>query len=200
MDRGIRLGGFDAVQQQVHSAQPGRQVRDLPSRERPRAQGGGLVGFQRRETQQHRPVSAQQESAGAARRVADLLPGSGLHHVHHRGDQRSRGEILSRTPGAFLRGLLYQPLISVAFHIGVVAQPLMTADEVLHQLLGSYLRDMVVSATTHDADEVLHQLLQFRRGLDAVAGLVEHHPQHVVARAQLGVAGDPAFSVRVDWP
>ena len=35
-------------------------------------------------------------------------------------------------------------------------------------------------------DEVLDELLQLGRGLDTVAGLVEDHAQHVVARSQLG--------------
>ena len=124
MDRRVGLGALDAVQQQVHGTQPGRQVGDLPTGERSGPQVRGLVGLQVREALKDRLVGAQEEATGAARRVADAVIGAGQHHVHNRRDQRPRREVLARAAGALLRRLLDQPLVGVALQVGVEAQPL----------------------------------------------------------------------------
>ena len=123
---------------------------------------GHLVGLQGREALDDRPVGLQEEAAGAAGRVADAMVRSGEHHVDDGRDQRPRGEVLARSPGALLGGLLDQALIGVALEVGVVAEPLVLVDE------------------------VLDELLQLGRSLDPVAGLAEHHAEHVVACAQRG--------------
>ena len=159
-DRRVGLGALDAVQQHVHGAQTGRQVGNLPTGERTRAQVSDLVGFQVREPLDDRPVCAQEEPAGAAGGVADAVVRLGRHHIDDGVDECPGREVLARSPGALLGGLLDQPLIRVALEVGVVAHPLVLIDE------------------------LLDELLQLGRRLDAVAGLVEDHAEHVLARAQ----------------
>ena len=122
---------------------------------------GHLFGLQGCEALDDRPVGAQEEAAGAAGRVADAMVRSGEHHVDDGRDEPPRRKVLARTPGALLGGLLYQALVGGALQVGVVAEPLVIVDE------------------------VLDELLQLGWGLDPVAGLVEDHPEHVVARSQL---------------
>ena len=114
-----------------------------------------------REPLDNRPIRAQEEPAGATCRVADAVVGLGRHHIDDGVDERPRREVLTRSPGALLRGLLDQTLVRVALEISVVAHPLVPVDE------------------------LLDELFQLGRRLDAVAGLVEHHAQHVLAGAQL---------------
>ena len=122
---------------------------------------GHLVGLQGREALDYRAVRAQEEAAGAAGRVADAMVRSGQHHVDDGRDEPPRCEVLARSPGALLGGLLDQTLVGGALQVGVVAEPLVLVDE------------------------VLDELLQLGRGLDAVAGLAEDHAEHVVACPQL---------------
>ena len=128
----------------------------------PERRWAALVGLQRREPVNDRPVGPQEEAAGAAGRVADAVAGLGPHHIHDRRDQRPRGEVLACAPGALLGGLLDQALVGGALEVGVVAEPLVLVDE------------------------VLDELLELGRGLDPVAGFAEDHPEHVVARPQRG--------------
>ena len=158
----VRLGALDAVQQQVHGAQPGGELGDLPAGERPGPQMGGLVGIEGRAALDYRPVGAQEEPAGAAGRVADTVLGAGGHHIDDGGDQRPGGEVLARAPGPLPGRLLDQALIGVALEIGVEAEPFVVVDE------------------------VFDQQLELGRVLDPVAGFAEHHPEHVVALAQFG--------------
>ena len=118
---------------------------------------GDLVGLQWCEPVDDRPVGAQEEAARATGRVADAIAGLRKRHVDDGRDQRPRREVLARSSGALLGGLLDQALIGGALDVGVVAEPLVLVDE------------------------VLDELLQLGRGLDPVAGLVKDHAQHVIA-------------------
>ena len=78
VDRAVGLGRLDAVQQQVHRAQPGGVVDDLPAGEQPRAEVALLVGVEVGWCRQDVLVGGEEEAAGAAGRVADpSCPGSG---------------------------------------------------------------------------------------------------------------------------
>ena len=119
-----------------------------------------LVGLQMREPLDDRPVCPQEESAGAARGVADAVVRLGPHHLDDGVDERTGREVLARSPGALLGGLLDQALIRIAREICVIAHPLVLVDE------------------------FLDELFQLGGRLDAVASLVEHHAEHVLAGAQ----------------
>ena len=139
---------------------PGRQVGDLPTGERTRAQVSDLVGFQMREPLDNRPVCAEEEAAGATGGVTDAVVRLGLHYIDDGVDERPGREVLARSPGALLGGLLDQALVGVAFEVGVVAHPLVLIDE------------------------LFDELFQLGGRLDAVAGLVEDHTEHVLTGAE----------------
>ena len=115
-----------------------------------------------REPLDDRPVRAQEETAGATGWVTDAVIGFGLHHIDDGVDERPGREVLARSPGALLGGLLDQALVGVAFEVGVVAHPLVLVDE------------------------LFDELFQLGGRLDAVAGLVEDHAEHVLTCAERG--------------
>ena len=55
-------------------------------------------------------VRREQEAARAAGRIADRLARLGAHHLHHRGDERARREVLARAAFHVLGVLLQQAL------------------------------------------------------------------------------------------
>jgi hypothetical protein len=72
----------------------------------------------------------EQEAAGAASRVADRVGRARLETVHHRRDQRARGEILARAGLDVLGALGEQFLVGVTLDVGVPAGPLFFIDEI----------------------------------------------------------------------
>ena len=166
VDGAVGVGALDAVQQQVHRAQPGGVVDDLPSREQPRAEVARLVGVEVRVVAQDVIERRQEEPAGAAGRVADPHVRARLHHVDHRRDQRPGREVLAGTRLGVGRVLLEQALVGVALHVGVEGHPLLVADQ------------------------VLDQPLELGRVLDAVLRLAEHDAQQVVGAAEVVEDGD----------
>jgi hypothetical protein len=75
-------------------------------------------------------VRGEQETAGAARGVADRHPGLGAHHLDERADQRPRREVLAGAGLDVLRVLLEQTLIGVALDVGVEREPGLAVDQV----------------------------------------------------------------------
>ena len=62
-------------------------------------------------------VSGQQESARAARRIADRHLGLGTHHVDNRRNQGPGRKVLSRSTFHVLGVFLEQPFVGVALHV-----------------------------------------------------------------------------------
>ena len=105
----------------------------------------------------------EQEAARAAGRIADRLPRLGAHHVHHRGDERARREVLARAAFHVLGVLLQQALVGVALHVGGKRGPLLLVDQVDDQpaQLGRVL-DLVLRLAEDDAEHarLLAEFLQ----------------------------------------
>jgi hypothetical protein len=138
------------VEQQVHRAQAGGRIGDLPPPQRVQLEVLLLVLVEP-VVLGNVVVGREQEAAGAHGRIHEGLPRLGLHHVHEGADQRSRGEVL---PGPGLGGrLLQQALVGVALHVGVEARPLLAVQQV------------------HD------EAAQLRRILNLVLGLAEDQAQ-----------------------
>ena len=127
------LVAADAVKVEVHHAQPGRAVHDLPAVQGVPLQVLQLAPVHRRVMADDVVMGGQQEAAGATGRVADGVVGPGPHHVHDGLDQRAWREVL---PGAGLHVLgvaLQQRLVGVALHVGAEGQPVLAVDEFPHQ-------------------------------------------------------------------
>ena len=155
--------GANAVQIQVHHAQPGRVVHDLPAVQRPVPQVVPLVAVQRAVVLWVRDVIVrrQQEPARAAGRVGHRVRRPRPHHVHNRLDQRPRREVLPRPALGVLGVLLQQPLVNLTLHVDVQAGPRLAVDQ-------------------------LDQPLQLRRVLDLVLRLAEDHRDEPRALPQRG--------------
>ena len=78
----------DAVQQQVHGAEPGDAVHDLDAAAALRTSGASSGRCRARSAWLMIVMRGQQEAARAAGRIADGLARRGAHHVHHGADQR----------------------------------------------------------------------------------------------------------------
>ena len=95
----------------------------------------------------------EQETTRAAGRIADGLPRLRGDHVHHRGDERARREVLARAAFHVLGVLLQQALVGVALHVGGEAGPLLLVDQVHDEPaeLGRVL-DFVLRLAEDDAE------------------------------------------------
>ena len=123
----------DAVEVQVHGAEPRRAVYYFPAEQGVVLQPFPPVPVHGRILGDDVVVGGQQEAAGAAGRVADRVVGAWAHHVHDGPDQRARREVL---PGAGLHILgvaLQQRLVGVALHVGINGQPVLAVDQFLYQ-------------------------------------------------------------------
>ena len=129
----VGLVAADAVEVQVHGAEPGRAVHDLPAMQGVALEPLPLAPVHGRVAGDDVVVGRQQETAGAAGRVADGVVGAGAHHVHDGPDQRARREILSGAGLHVLGVALQQRLVGVALHVGVQRQPVLAVDELPHQ-------------------------------------------------------------------
>ena len=111
----------DAVQQQVHRAEARDAVHQLDAEERAVLE---LLLLRSIELVMLGDVimRREQESARAAGRIADGLSRLRGDHVHHRGDERARREVLSRAAFHVLGVLLQQAFVGVAFHVGAQAE------------------------------------------------------------------------------
>ena len=78
-------------------------------------------------------VGGQQESARAARRIADRHLGLRTHHVDNRRNQGPGRKVLSRAAFHVLGVLLEQPFVSVALHVRRQRRPLFLVDEIDNQ-------------------------------------------------------------------
>jgi len=152
----------DAVEQQVHGAEARDAVHQLDAEERAvlellllRAVKGVVLG--------EVIVGGEQEAAGAAGGIADGLARLRGDHVHHGGDERSRGEVLARAALHVLGVLLQEALVGVALDIGGEAGPLFLVDQVHDEAaeLGRVL-DLVLRLAEDDAEHAraLAELLQ----------------------------------------
>jgi len=117
------------VEEEVHRAKSRGVVDDLASRECLIAEealliavevvvGGDVV------------VRGQKEATGAAAGVGDPLARPRLHHVDHRLDQRSGGEVLAGAGLGVGGVLLEQPFVGVALDVGVDSGPGLGLDQV----------------------------------------------------------------------
>ena len=75
-------------------------------------------------------VRGKEKAAGAAGRIADRLAGLGSDGVHHRLDQRARGEVLAGAGLGVLRVLLQQALIGIALHVDAHRGPVFLVDQI----------------------------------------------------------------------
>ncbi len=119
--RPVRSSPADAVQQQVHRAEPRHAVDQLDAEERA-ALELLLLRPVERDGAWRCNRAPRAGTARAAGRIADRhrVPARRLRgdHVHHRGDERARGEVLARAAFHVLGVLLQQPLVGVALHVG----------------------------------------------------------------------------------
>lgn len=149
----------DAVQEHVHRAQARDGRHQLHA-----VEGAGAQRLFLRLVEAGQAceviVCREQESARAARGVADGLPGLRIHGLHDGRDERARREVLARAALHILGVLLQQTLVGVALNIGVEARPLLLVDEV--------------------DDEPT----QLRWVLDFVLRLFENQPEHAAAAAE----------------
>ena len=107
----------DAVQQQIHRAEPRDAVHQFDAEERAALELLLLRPVQRVMLGEV-IMRREQETARAARRITNRLPRLRGDHVHHRGDERARREVLARAAFHVLGVLLQQPLVGVALHVG----------------------------------------------------------------------------------
>ena len=59
--------------------------------------------------------------------------GTGVHHIHHGPDQRTRREVLPRAGLHVLGVALQQRFVGVALHVGAELQPVLAVDQLPHQ-------------------------------------------------------------------
>ena len=111
-------------------------------------------------------MRSEKEASRTAGGIADRLSRLRRHHVHHRGDECARGEILAGAAFHVLCVLLQQAFVRVALHVGRQAGPLLLVDQVDDEAaqLGRIL-DLVLSFAEDDAEHAL-----------AFAERVEHVP------------------------
>ena len=120
----------DAVQEEVHDAEPRRRVDDLPAAQRLVAEGVlPLVGVEHRVARDV-VVCGEEEAARAAGGIADPHPRLGLHHLDDRPDQRPGREVLTGTGFHVLRVPLEQPLVGVALDVHAEREPRLLVDQV----------------------------------------------------------------------
>src|SRR5579884_1404076 len=151
--------GADPMQVQVHHAQAGGVVHELPAMQGVVIDVVLLVAVERAVAAQDVIVGGQKEAAGAAGRVADGIVGGGVHHLDDGLDQRARGEVLPGAGLGVLGVLLKQALVDGAFHVEVETDPGLAVDQ-------------------------LDQAAQLGRVLDAVLGLAEDDGDQAGADAQ----------------
>jgi len=191
-----RVVAADTVQEEVHHAEPRRVVHDLPAMQRLVLEETLLVRVQL-DVCGDVVVRRQEEATGAASRVAEALVRSWAHHLHDRLYQRTGRKVLAGTALGVLGVLLEQPLVGVAFDVGVERRPGLLVDEVDDQpaQLGGVL-DLVLRLAEDDAQHprLLAQRLQ---GVPVVRlQLVAVPPEE---RWPVEAGGD-ARRLAVGWP
>ncbi len=129
----IGLIPADAVKVQVHDAEPGRAVHDLPAVKGAVSQMGQLALVHARMTAHDVVVGRQQEPAGAAGGVADGGVRLRAHDVDDGLDQGTRREVLPRSRLHVLGVALQQRLVGVAFDVSAEGQPVLAVDQVLDE-------------------------------------------------------------------
>lgn len=142
----------NAVQDQIHHAQPRRVIDDLPAVQHVVLQKAFLFAIQL-VMGSHVVMGGQQEATRATSGIADALLRLWLHHIHHRLNQWARRKILARTTFGILRILLQQALVGIALHIGVEDGPRLLIDQIDDQAaqLGGVL-DLVLRLAKDDAE------------------------------------------------
>lgn len=137
LDRWSSTDVADIVQEQVHQGHPGRGGHNLPAVEGFFFQEARLF-FVEGVGRGEEVVGRQEEAARATGGVGDGLFGLGPHTFHDGFDQVAGGEILACAAFGVLGIFFQQPLVHVAFDVGVHTYPRLLADQ-LHQA-GSVLR------------------------------------------------------------
>ena len=129
LDRGLVRA--DAVQIEVHDAEPGGRGHDLPAPHEVLPQMALLVGIQGASVlADHIFVGGQEETAGPAGGIANGVVRPRLHAVHDGLDQFSGREVLARALRRLLGRLGQQALVDVAFHVRVHGHPVFGIDQV----------------------------------------------------------------------
>ena len=150
----VRAVRADAVQQQVHAAEPRDAVDQLDAVKRVRLQSLLLLPVELVAAWDR--TSSCTPRAGnrpCRRRIADRHLRLGPHHIDHRRDQRARREVLSRAAFHVLGVLFQQAFVSVALHIGGQRGPLFLVDQIDDQppQLGRVL-NLVLRLAEDDAE------------------------------------------------
>ncbi len=123
----LRSAAADAMQVEVHHAQAGGVVDDLPAAEGLVAQGLLLVAVELVVVEDV-IVGSQEKAAGTAGRIADRHAGLGAQHLHHGLDQRARGEVLTRAALDVFGVFLQQALVDLAFDVDIEPDPGLLVD------------------------------------------------------------------------
>ena len=121
------VGAADAVQEQVHGAQPGHAFHDVRAAQGLFLQERGLAVIQG-VVLIDEVVGGHQEATSATSRIDDGLTGPWAHTFHHGLNQGPGCEILPRPAFAVLRTPFQQPFIDVPFHIRVQHRPRFSID------------------------------------------------------------------------
>lgn len=133
-DQRVSVGVTDAVQQHVHSCQSGGAGDQFVAPDLALAETEPLFAGHPLVVLTDVALCGDQEPARAARRVRDGVVRAGLHHVHHRVDQRAWGEVLARAGLRVLGALREQALVRVALEVRALDRPVLFADQVHDQL------------------------------------------------------------------
>ena len=153
IDHDVRLIPADAVKVQVHDAEPGGAVHDLPSVKSVVPQVSKLSLVHAGTMVDYVVVSRQQEASCAAGGVADGGARLRAHDVHDGLNQRTRREVLPCAGLHVLRVALQQRLIGIALHVGAKGQPILAVDELPDQPgEHSRLLDLVLGLAEYDAE------------------------------------------------
>jgi hypothetical protein len=149
------------VQVQVHDAEAGGVVDDLPAAQGVVRDVVELVAVERVVVAEDVVVGGQEKAAGPGGRVTDGVRRRRPHHVDDSLDERTRGEVLAGAGLDVLGILLQQPLVDRAFHVDVEPDPRLAVDQ-------------------------LDEATQLGRVLDAVLGLAEDDGREAGAGAERG--------------
>ena len=128
--------GVDAVQVEIHDAQPCGRRNQLPSAHELLAQMFLLVRIElSAEVARHVVVRGEQKAAGTACRIANRIVRFRLHDIDGSLDQLPRSEILTRALRRFRRAFREQAFVDVALDVGLERHPSLGLDEVDDQAL-----------------------------------------------------------------
>ena len=178
IDDDVGLVSADAVEVEVHDAEPGGLCHVVPAKEGAVLKALPLALVHAWIVADDVVVGGQEETAGAAGGVADGGVRLRTHDVHNGLYQGARGEVLARAGLDVLGVAFKQRLVGVAFDVGAEGEPCLAVDKVLHQAgqHGGFL-DLVPGSVEDDPKRAGLPSQGFQRaavvGLELIAVTIE---------------------------